>query len=79
MGLQDSTIKCVVRHLIRCETSYHCHRNENQTGRVSFLYQGKIYLQSMRKIGKREFDIFLAKIMAAIFDFRERKKFVPRE
>ena len=33
----------------------------------------------MRKIGKREFDIFLAKIMAAIFDFRERKKFVPRE
>ena len=69
MALQGSTLKCVLEHLIRCEKSHNFHQNENQMGRVSFLYQGKISLKSTRNFGERVLSIFLAKIMAATSDF----------
>ena len=68
MSLRDSSVKCIGKHLIRSETSHYCHQNENKKGRVSFLNQGKISLH-WRNFGERVPSIFLAKIMAAIFDF----------
>ena len=41
-------------------------------------FKPMISLQSRRNFGQRVLGISLMKIMAAIFDFNGRKKFVPR-